>query len=171
MNNTINVDFDIRSDLYNLYIIDNSCWGISQNLPSVIEITLPGVKKPYKDYFGKKDTAYDSISLGLNCGDSCDRLELPDGIYHVKIKASPETFYREYYYPKVDQLQRDIDLAFIANDMDGCSDNCKKDIIQVTFLLETCIAYTRRSDIKNANVKYSEAKRIIDKIVSCKNCK
>ena len=155
-----------------MFIIDNSCWGISKDLPSVIEIYTPGSTKPYKSYFSKEDTSYDSIALGIVCGaDACENVELPDGIYRIKITASPSTFFQEHNFLKSDQLQRDIDKAYISVINESCSGNCKSDVIEANFLLETAHAYNRMSDIKGANEAYSLSKRIIDKIVNCKNCR
>lgn len=169
-NKKIRIDFDVRSDLYNLCIVDNSCWGISENLPAVIEILLPGTKQPYKNYFGKKDTCYDSLSLGLTCGDVCDNSELSDGIYTIKIKASPESFFKEYNYLKSDQLQRDIDRAYISFADNVCTNACKSEILEAEFLLRTAHAYNRQSNTKDASEKYRQSKSIIDRIVSCKSC-
>lgn len=166
-----NIDFDVRSDLYTLTIVDRSCWGIAQNLPAVIEIYLPGSKKPYTDYFGKEDTVYDSLSLGLTCGDSCNNVELNDGLYTIIIKASPDTFFQEYTYLKSDQLQRDIRKAYIDSITESCSSACKSEVLQAEHFLKTAHAYNSLSDRRNANETYQQAKRILDKLVNCKNCK
>lgn len=171
INKKPNIDFDVRSDLYNLFIIDNSCWGIAQNLPAVIEIYLPGAKNPYKDYFGKTDTSYNSFSLGITCGDVCDITELNDGLYTIIIKASPDTFFKEYTYLKSDQLERDIDKSYIKYINESCGENCKSEVIHAKFLLNTAHAYNRLSDRRNANEYYQMSKRILDKLVNCKNCK
>lgn len=166
MNQTINIGFDVRSDLYNLYIIDNSCWGIAQNLPAVIEITIPGYKTPYKDYFGKKDTSYDSLSLGLTCGDSCDSVELPDGIYHILLKASPDTFNQEHFYLKTDQLIKMMDQVYVK--LDGSESQCKKDLFYAKFLLDTAHSALRLSNIKLASERYNDAHKIVSKLNKCK---
>lgn len=168
MNQTINIGFDVRSDLYNLYIIDNSCWGIAQNLPAVIEITIPGYKTPYKDYFSKKDTSYDSISLGLACGDSCDNIELPDGIYHILLKASPDSFNQEHFYLKPDQLIKMMDQIYVKLDVDSCSSQCKRDLFHAVFLLKTAESALRRSNIKLASERYNDSYKIVSKLNKCK---
>ena len=170
MNQTIKVAFDIRSDLYNLYVIDNSCWGISQNLPSVIEISIPGIKAPYKDYFGKKDTAYDSLVLGLSCGDSCDNVELPDGIYQIVLKASPSTFSAEHFYIKTDKLTKLLDEAYINSNSLDCSNQCKVDLFQAVFLRDSAESALRESNIKLASEFYKDSHRIVSRLNKCKNC-
>lgn len=170
MDQTIKVAFDIRSDLYNIYIIDNSCWGIAQNLPSVIEITIPGIKEPYKDYFGKKDTSYDSLSLGLSCGDSCDNVELPDGIYHILLKASPSTFNEEHFYIKTDKLTKLLDEAYLKMKDFDYDSQCKKDLFQAVFLRDSAESAIRKSDIKLASEYYSDSHKIVSRLNNCKTC-
>lgn len=168
MNQTIKVAFDVRSDLYNLYIIDNSCWGISQDLPSVIEITIPGIKKPYKDYFSKKDTAYDSLSLGLTCGESCDGVELPDGIYHILLKASPSSFNEEHFYIKTDQLVKLLDKAYLnVKDMD-CNSQCKKDLFEAVFLKDSAESALRTNNIKLASEYYNDSHKLVSRLTNCR---
>lgn len=169
-NKTIRVDFDVHSDLYNLCVTDRSCWGVAKDLPAVIEIYIPGIKAPYKEYFGKEDICYDSLALGLTCGEKCDITELNDGIYTIVIKASPDSFYKEYSYLKTDQLQRDIDRAYISVIGETCYSNCKSNLLEAEFLLNAAHAYNRLSDTKSANEKYKQSKRIIDKFINCKNC-
>lgn len=166
-----NIDFDVSSDLYNIYIKDNSCWGVASELPAVIEITTPGSKKPYKSYFDKEDTSYDSIALGMTCGDECSKVELADGIYKIKITASPETFYKEYTYLKADQLEREIAKGYISVINGNCSDPCKSDVLQANFLLQGAYSFNSLSDIKGANESYKSAKKIIDKVNNCKDCR
>lgn len=165
----INVDFNVRSDLYHLFIDDLSCWGISEELPAVIEITLPGKKKPFKDYFTKQDTAYNSISLGLSCGDECEKIELPDGVYHIKIKASPETFYKEYYYLKADKLMSKIDIALINNINGGVE--CLDSILEANTYLEVARASVFNSDIRKGKEYYDYSLKLVSRIVECKTCK
>lgn len=172
MNKSIRVDFDIRSDLYNLKIIDNSCWGIAQDLPAVIEITLPGYKKPYANYFSKKDTYYDSLTLGLVCGeDDCDNVELPDGIYHVLLKASPPSFRQEYYYLKTDKLQKEIDQTYLCVINDPFNSECKTLVTQAKFLLESAEMALRKDDIKMSAEYYDMAIKMVNKFNNCKTCK
>lgn len=168
----INLDFTISSELYDLYIIDNSEWGISYELPAVIEITTPGRTEPVSLYFEKKEvTAYNSKDLKLNCFDNgCEKSELPDGIYHVKIKASPDSFFKEYDFLKTDVLDEKIKKAYVGISEYDCNSKCFKDLMQADFFLKTASSYILFGDVKNAMSYYGESKRIIDKLISCKTC-
>jgi len=168
---TTNVDFSVSSDIYNLYITDMSCWGVSQDFPAVIEILVPGFLNPYKQYFNKQDTSYNSIALELNCGTDCDEVELPDGIYNVLIKASPSTFFKELNYLKSDQLQMKLDLAYVDALREDCGGCVKKGILEGRFLILASESHVRRGDIKTAAYLFKEAQKIVDRINKCKNCR
>lgn len=170
MNPNINIDFRVESDLYYLHILDLSCWGIAEDKPAVIEITLPGYKKPVKKYFPKKDVSYDSSNLGASCDTSCNKSELTDGIYHIYLKASPETFNHETYYLKTDVFQRDFDKLFIKSLEKDCTDCASKELTEISFRLEASHAYLRMGRISEAGKTFQLARRMLDKMLNCKNC-
>lgn len=170
MNPNIEIDFRISSDLYFLHIQDLSCWGIAQDKPSVIEITMPGYSSPVKRYFYKEDTSYDASSLDMICDDTCPLVELPDGIYHVLIKASPDKFFAEYDYLKLDILQRDIDIAYVESMSNECTDCQRKDLLNIEFQKKVAEAYNRKGLIKEANYAYKTARKALYKILNCQNC-
>lgn len=169
MNNRIDIDFDIVSSLYYLKIIDMSCWGIISESPAVIEITMPGYKHPIKKYFPKEDTIYDAYSLHMTCDDECEKVELPDGIYHVLIKGSPSTYSNEYYYLKADQLVRDLDKGLIKHLNKDCNECGKKEFLEAKFLLEVARTYIRSGMVNKAAEYYKMARKIVDKM-TCKDC-
>jgi hypothetical protein len=170
MNNRIDIDFDIVSSLYYLKVIDMSCWGIIENKPAVIEITMPGYTHSINKYFNKKDTVYDAYSLNMICEDSCEKVELPDGIYHILIKGSPSSYQKEYDYLKADQLVRDLDIALIKSLEKGCHECNKKDVLEAKYLLEVARAYIRSGMVKKASEYYKMARKISDRLKNCKDC-
>lgn len=170
MDTRIEIDFEVASSLYYLKVIDMSCWGIIKDSPAVIEITMPGYTHPIKKYFGKEDTVYDAYVLNMTCEDSCEKVELPDGIYHILIKGSPSTYKNEYDYLKADQLVRDLDIAMIKNLDKGCTECNKKEILEAKFLLECARTYIRSGQVKKCSEYYKMAKNIVDRLNNCKNC-
>lgn len=167
---SIYIDFFVSSDLYNLVINDTSCWGLAETKPAVIEITFPGSKKPISKYFPKKTTVYDSNSLGVTCGDECDLVELPDGIYNIKLKASPQSFYKEVRYAKLDQLRQVLDAAYVIALDDECKSCKKEELLTLEFKKLQIEALVRRGDIKRAQSIYDGVKKIADKLSNCENC-
>jgi len=171
MNNRIDIDFDIASNLYYLKIIDMSCWGIISEKPAVIEITMPGYKNPIKKYFDKEDTIYDAYALNSICEDGgCEKVELEDGIYHILIKGSPSSYQKEYDYLKADQLVRDLDITMIRSLDKGCLECNKKEVLEAKCLLEVARVYIRSGQVKKAAEYYKMAKGISDRLRDCKDC-
>lgn len=168
MNPSIDIKFEVSSSLYYLHIKDLSCWGIAENLPAVIEITSPGYKKPYKSYFDKKDTTYDASNLGMFCDTGCTEVELSDGIYEIKLKASPDTFNYHTYYLKADQFERDFDKVVIKSYDNG--DQNKDEIMEIFFVIKASEAQLRMGLVDKAGITFKEARKKLDRIIHCKNC-
>lgn len=167
----IDVRFRVTSDLYNLHIIDDSCWGMAEGKPTVIEITLPGYSSPISSYFQQRDTSYDSNSLKLTCDvEACKLQELPDGIYHVKIKTSPSKYYYELDYIKLDKLSRSLDLILINGLDDDCQDCSQEFHWEARFTLENIKALVREGEIKRAQSLYKSLMKKADRKLNCKNC-
>ncbi len=115
----INIDFGINSNLNTLIVTDFSDWKHIDQKPSIIEITLPGAISFITKYFDKyKVNRFNSLDLEVNCQSSCDDTELvglPDGIYTITVKGSPDTFRREYKYLKTDSFQLELDKVYLEN--------------------------------------------------------
>jgi hypothetical protein len=171
MGKNIEVRFLVHSDLYHLKIEDLSCWGISKGKPAVIEITMPGSTKQISKYFPQETTVYDSNSLYNDCYDDCDELtELPDGIYRIKIKASPSSFNYEVSYAKLDQLRRKLDESYIKSLKKDCGD-CDRDmLLTYEFKVKEIEALVRQGDINSAQALYTSLNRRVDKNNNCKDC-
>ena len=176
MGGKIKIDFNISSDIYNLCIEDNSCWGIAKELPAVIEITTPGRPKSVNYEFNKNQTTcFDALDLNMGCGDECDYIELPDGIYHIKLKASPDSFNKEYYYLKTDLIKKSIHhlyIQIIGKDgfKNSCDNPCFKDLMEAENYLRAAESYTYFNQIKKAKQFYDLAKEIVDRLSKCGTC-
>lgn len=167
----IDIRFSVSSDIYHLKVDDLSCWGISQDKPAVIEITMPGAKKPIKKYFPKTTTVYDSNSLFNNCDGDCDDLvELPDGIYNIKLFASPSKFSYEVNYAKLDRLQKELDLLFIKELDKDCLECDKRYLTEYVFDKMLIESLTRRGDRHRASKIYKDLYNRVKLKLKCKNC-
>lgn len=173
MSKNIDVRFLVWSDLYHIKVEDLSCWGSASGKPAVIEITKPAYSKPIKKYFPQESVVYDSCSLDNTCDDcdGCDLQELPDGIYTIKVSASPSSFNYEVRYAKLDKMQRDIDLAFVSTLGDECT-SCKKEkLIDFVFDKLRLEALVRSGDLSKGNEIYERLRKDLDKFLNCKGCK
>lgn len=166
----VNIDFRISSDLYYLHIEDLSCWGIVANKPAIIEITVPGYRKPIKKYFDKRDTSYDASNLDMVCGDTCPKTELPDGVYNIVITASPGTFSQEYNYLKLDKFEKDFDKLRIESLMKECQDCSRKQLNEIEFRIKAAKSLVMFSRVSEASDVYKTARKMLDKLLNCKDC-
>ncbi len=71
--------------------MDTSIWSFIENKPAIIEIIPPGVVDPIVYNVAKNKTnIFNTSNLGMsNIGVLND---LPDGVYKVTIKGSPDSF-------------------------------------------------------------------------------
>src|SRR5699024_11186167 len=94
-----------------LVVDDFSKWRVIKDMPSFIEITLPGSRKPITLPFEKyARNGFNSLSLGITCNVDCeDNLtDLPDGIYELCLKGGANGERTEHkYYLKKDRYQTD----------------------------------------------------------------
>ena len=97
-----------------LQVLDESEWGLLEDRKAIIEITTPGMSDPVTLFLGKNQVnTFTSLTLGLNCFnyDDCNvkYLDLPDGIYDIKIIGSPSTYNFSRKYLKTDLIRRRLD--------------------------------------------------------------
>lgn len=176
----INVDFQVldTADPFILLIADSSYWQLLEGKPSIIEITTPGASTPVVNTFKKNSiNNFNSINLGLSCA-TCDDItlgELPDGIYTIKIKASPDNFNKQRNYLRTTKLKLEIDKIYIkANLLDKIT---SKDLIEklnwINLLLRAAEANTRYDNLKETQEIMFEINSILDKLKRCPtgNCK
>mgnify|MGYP001046504170 CR=1 FL=1 len=165
------LDFDILSDLYWLRVIDYSYWGIIEDKPSIIEITIPGYSSVITRYFDKyKSNGFNSVNLELNCQGDCfgvDKVPLPDGVYTLKLIGSPSKFNKERYYLKTDHIQNDIDRIVVDSFNKGTYSEIDADLTDIEIILRGAEAHLRQGIIKEAGQLYDLARKKIDKLRKC----
>ena len=98
-------------------IADTSEWGQIEGKASIIEVILPGEESPIINYFDKsKINIMNSSNLKLICTVDCAEVELinlPDGIYEITVKGSPDTFFKTRKYLRTTLTQLELDKIFI----------------------------------------------------------
>lgn len=171
----LDIDFSVYSDPYYLKIVDLSSWELIENLPSIIEITLPGYENPITKYFDKhKVNIHHSISLGINCTEECgetEKVTLPDGIYKVKVTGSPSTYSKEIYYLKTDLFNMEIDKVIIEYLNIKNKEGFTNKLTEVEFLLKGAEAHLRFDDISTAGKLFEQAQQMVEDLKECKSCK
>ena len=173
-----NLDFQVYDsrDPNTFIVLDTSYWGIIQDKPSIIEIITPGETYPAIQYYSKNSVnIFNSENLGLSCSD-CDKKynELPDGVYEITIKGSPDSFNKSRAYLRTTKLQLELDKRYIAlsleceSDKDVCNQINKLDYINL--LLRSSEANVRYGNNCVGNELLQKAIKLLDKLKTCKIC-
>jgi len=147
------LDFQIiyNTDPRVLLVMDNSLWKHIENKPSIIEITVPGATDPMV-FFYKKNTvnSYNSTNLNISCPPDCDceeatYVDLPDGIYKITIKGSPDKFNSSKVYLRTTKTRLELDKLYLQIDLLHNNPNTSKVqmIREVNFLLDAAEANVR----------------------------
>lgn len=169
-----NIDFHIHSDPYWLRVADYSIWSLIEDKPSIIEITLPGYSTKVIEYFDKyKTNGFNSLTLKINCDGDCgdtEKVTLPDGIYEITVKGSPDKFNKTYHYLKTDMLQLDLDKVIIEAFEEGCINDISNKLTEIELLLEGARSYIRYDNLQIAGNMYQKASGLVEKLKDCKTC-
>lgn len=174
----INVDFQITSthDPKYIVVIDTSNWEHISNKPSIIEILLPGEQKPVVHYFDKnRVNVFNSYNLFLNCDDcpqGAELLDLPDGIYHITVKGSPETFNRTRQFLKTDKTRLELDkyISTLSLTCDEFSKEVLERINKINLFLQGAEANTRLGHYCEAQELLFKVQKMMSKLKKCKAC-
>lgn len=175
----INIDFQVYDsrDPKEFIVIDTSKWEHLSKKTAIIEITLPGESKPVVNYYDKGVNIFNSQMLYLNC-DSCNKSfeDLPDGIYIITVKGSPDKFNNSKNYLRTTKTRLELDSLYVSSVSDCFnSDEDKKRRVEklneIEFLLRSAEANTRLGNNQTAQELFFKAQKIINKTAKCKNCK
>lgn len=167
----INIDFQILTtyDPKFVLVVDTSAWGSIDGFPSIIEVTLPGREDAIVHFFDKhKVNAFNSHNLMNNCFDCdpADNIDLPDGIYTITVKGSPDKFYKTRYFLKTDRTRRELDEFIVSfnTKYELASQELLNKIQKINFYLEAAEANTRLGNFKEAQELLLRTKRSINKL-------
>lgn len=174
----INIDFQIydSNDPKYIIVLDTSSWGHIVNKPAIIEVTPPGFSEPWVQYFDKNSVNYiSSSSIGLNCYE-CDggNADLPDGVYKITVKGSPDKFCHTRNYLKTTNIDSKLD-EILMNEYSGCedctgtNDNIEK-VLMYKNLLEVANASVRRGNHAKAQEILDKVRKYTSKFKTCKKC-
>ena len=160
-----------------LQVLDESEWGLLEDRKAIIEITTPGMSDPVTLFLGKNQVnTFTSLTLGLNCFnyDDCNvkYLDLPDGIYDIKIIGSPSTYNFSRKYLKTDLIRRRLDRLWIKTDV-LCEDK-DKDLIDKIQEMETLMvvaeANVRLDNIRAAHEIIDRVGELLEMATNCVDC-
>lgn len=162
-------------DPKNLVVLDTSEWAYIKTKPSIIEIILPGFQEPVVHYFNKGGVnVFNSLNLYVNCFD-CEKneeVELPDGVYNITVKGSPDTFQNTLSYLKTDKTRLDLDKLFLK--IDFCNKDVDSELIKriqkIDLYIKAAEANVRYDNICEAQELFFKAQEDIKKLFNCKTC-
>jgi hypothetical protein len=173
----VNVDFKILPilDAQIISIADNSEWGVAEDKQSTIYITVPGSNTPITNIFAKhKINTYNSTNLQLTCVNTCEDIgvDLPDGIWTIRLTSAYEGLEKTRYYLKTDRFKIEWYKEWLNTGLDYTDTkdlrydallDCRKHLISA----EAC---TIEGDFTRASREFKEAQQKFNKIRKCKNC-
>ncbi len=174
----VNLDFQIleTKDPNIISIMDSSEWSNIENKPSIIEIFIPGKDTPIVHFFNKKQiNLFNSINLKINCVDDCgevDYIQLPDGIYTIVLKGSPDKYIKSRKYLRTVSTELKLDKIFIGLELTTKYFSSNKSTIDSIFdielMLKAAKANLRYSNIKKTQSLLFKAQDLIEDLISCK---
>jgi hypothetical protein len=173
----ININFEcIESGSPQILIIgDFSEWSQLYNKPAILNITSP-ISSEVSSHTWIKNSinSYNSINLGLSCieGLKDSYIDLVDGIYFIELIPSPSSYTFSRHYLKIDKLRLEMDKIYVKSgfEYNPKDKDFRDNMMDAEFLLRTAQASTRLGYIPKAKRDFEEAKKIIEKYISCKNC-
>lgn len=176
MTGEIKIDFQVydSEDPDILLVMDFSSWSLIENQPAVIEIVPPGSIEAISFNFDKGViNGYNSDNLGTNCSIDESFNSLPDGIYEITLKGSPDTFYKKRYYLKTDRARLELDKQIFSLGLNYSYENDRnkiKSIELIDFLLMAAKSAIKLGEVSVASTHFKEVLRLIEKQKNCLNC-
>lgn len=174
----IDVDFQIIPTLDPRFITiaDYSTWGHISGKPTIVEITTPIDKDARVHYFQQGQlNVINSYHLGISCIKECGEVELediPDGIYKITIKGSPDSFQHTRSYLRTTLTQLELDKLYINLNLlcDRLDEVVFRKLTDIDLLLKAAEANVRHGNNKKAQFLLFRAQDLIEQTKGCDGC-
>lgn len=146
-----------------IIVADLSDWGAIVNEPSIMEVTY-NEETNYVGDFGKgRYNRIDSLKMFGEVNES-----LPDGLYKITVKGSPDIHKKTIYYFRTDDLRQRFGYIYLSEKGDA---NLIDKIYEVFIMLESIKLLVCQGNITRAREKYETAIKIIEVIETSYECK
>lgn len=163
----LNIDFDVleTNNPKKLMVGDTSPnWLHAEDKPAYLYITLPGSKREHIFTFKKGGIqVYNSNNLGLSdIKDNCsggEYVNLPDGIYKLKLQSGYEEHYVDKYYLKTDIIEKEVAKSIVRNALNPSANNqnFRDKMFEVDWKLRVAKSFMMECNINEASTYYNEA--------------
>lgn len=163
----LHIDFDVleTNNPKKLMIGDTSSeWLHAEQKPAYLYITLPGSKREHIFTFDKKSiTVYNSNNLGISKpkGDckTSEYVDLPDGLYKIKLQSHFEEYFVEKYYLKTDIIEKEIAKKVVDNALNQSTNNESfiNKVLDIDWKLRVAKAFTLDCNVNLTMRYYNEA--------------
>ena len=170
----VNIDFQFFStgDPKLLVIVDTSVWSFIEKKPAIIEITPPGTDKIVTYNFLKGRTnIFNTSNLLLSPVDVFE--DLPDGIYRVTVKGSPDIHCKHRDILKTDRIKLELYKLYISLGFDG--DSRDKETLgrikEIKLLIEAAEASNTLGKTHKSLKLLKKAMEYLKEYERCKGCK
>lgn len=172
-----NINFLVltENDPQTLCILDISKYLNLSNSVTNLLIKIPGAKN-YETYTVQKNKLnyFNSNTLHISCVQKCGEQEyqdLPDGIYHIILESTPNSFRKERWYLKTDALRLKVDKIYLKQALEyDPKSTVVKELRDFEFMLQASESATKQGDYKTAQKYLKIAQELANKNSECKNC-
>ncbi|AGO47591.1 structural protein [Cellulophaga phage phi4:1] len=165
----IDIDFEIlkTDNPEKIIICDTSTWAHIEDKQAIVEITLPTGKMVTHSWGKKENNVFNSSNLYLSALGT--KAALPDGIYKVTLKGSPDSYMQTKDFIKTDKLQLEVDTLYLSQgeDYNDIPEDIKHLCNITDFMLRASEAAMRLGEKKKAYQYYTEAKNLMDEYNTC----
>lgn len=170
----VKIDFEILETKSTTRILINDCseWLHLDKEQSSIEVTLPNkdpVTLPFKKF---AINGLNSVNLGLGCTPEGYLLDLPDGIYKIRLLSCNDKFQKTKYYLQNNISQAKLDKLFTLVDYDKVNvDKERRDkLLTLDYLMRTSESATREGKLTLAEEFFESSLEQINNYLRCDDC-
>lgn len=146
-----------------IIVADLSDWKAIINDPSIMEVTY-NEETIYVGDFGKgRYNRIDSLKMFGEVDEN-----LPDGMYKITVKGSPDLHKKTIYYFRTDELRQRFGYIYLSEKEDA---KLIDKIYEVFIMFESIKLLVCQGNITEAKRKYETAEKIIEVIEASYECK